>query len=543
MDTIQAKVSKRLLSKADRLFTGTLDGRIIEILQNARRAGATEVTVTNEKGLVTVRDNGCGIEDFSKLLDLGDSDWDEALEKAEDPAGVGVFCLAPRKVAISSKAKKVIIGKDGWTGKPVEIVKVDDPINGTVLTFADEPWELSVVKRHAVFSGMTVVVDGKTCPQEPFSSSRAVPHPELGCKIEVREGDHLNQWHNQWRDHYFCDTVMVNFHGQVIKFTYNPVTENLVFLVDMTGEPTGIRMMLPARTRMIENKAFEAMKAAIEKEAYRFIQKRGKHKLPYEQYKRAAELGIKLPEAEPTFNVGVLSGDTPEPIEVVMPKEFPLSKCYRISERLYEEDEKCQVNAHLLAALGQFNEPFVPVDISRSYDGYSWARLPTVDKVQVRLGKELGRGRLWSEVLVAVESIRITAHTSDGKVFESNVLMAVLEPGRAERPWRGADHVYVTPKAREQLASSHIWYHLGGWCEDGDTYDTQEYQFGEELELFWSDIVGPGEYLRAKIVGNLDGIKGEWQTITIDAHRTVVITYKNGSTKTLKSPFAEDGAA
>ena len=44
MQTIQAKVSKRLLSKADRLFTGTLDGRVIEVLQNARRAGATEVS-------------------------------------------------------------------------------------------------------------------------------------------------------------------------------------------------------------------------------------------------------------------------------------------------------------------------------------------------------------------------------------------------------------------------------------------------------------------------------------------------------------------
>jgi len=121
--------------------------------------------------------------------------------------------------------------------------------------------------------------------------------------------------------------------------------------------------------------------------------------------------------------------------------------------------------------------------------------------------------------------------------------MAVLTPERAERPWRGADHVYVTHKAREQLASSQIWYHLGGWSEDGDTYETQEYLFGEELELFWSDIIGPGEYMRAKIVGNLDSIKGEWQTITIDAHRTVVIMYKNGSQKTLKSPFAEDSKA
>jgi hypothetical protein len=543
MDTIQAKVSKRLLSKADRLFTGTLDGRIIEILQNARRAGATQVTITNEKGLVTVWDNGCGIDDFSKLLDLGDSDWDKAMEEAEDPAGVGLFCLAPRKLTISSKGKEIVISKDGWTGKPIQLTKADDQDKGTVLTFADEPWELSVVKRHAVFSGMKVVVDGKSCPQEPFVSNRAAPHPELGCRIEVRERDHLNQWHNQWRDHYFCDTIMVNFHGQVVKFTYNPVSDNLVFLVDMTGEPTGIRMMLPARTQMIENKAFEALKAAIEKEAYHFIQKRGKHKLPYQQYKRAAELGVKLPEAELTFDVGLLTGDTPEPIEVVMPKDFPLSKCYRVGERLYEEDEKCEANVHLLAALGKFDEPFVPVSISHSYDGYSWAKLPAVDKIQVKLGKELGRQWLWSEVLVAVESIRITAHTSDGKVFESDVLMAELTPQRAARSWQGADHVYVTRKAREQLASCQIWYNLGGWSEDGDTYDTQEYQFGEELELFWSNIIGPGEYLRAKIVGNLDGIKGEWQTITIDAHRTVVITYNNGSQKTLKSPFAEDGKA
>jgi len=332
---------------------------------------------------------------------------------------------------------------------------------------------------------------------------------------------------------------MVNFHGQVVKFTYNPVTENLVFLVDMTGEPTGIRMMLPARTQLVENRAFESLKAAIEKEAYRFIQKRGWHKLPYEQYKRAAELGIELPEAEPTFEVGVLSGDTPEPIEVSMPKDFPLSKCYRTSEQLYEHDEKCEENVHLLAALGKFDEPFVPVSISGSYDGYSWARLPTVDKVEVKLGRELGRDWLWLHVLIAVESIKITAHTSDGKVFESDVAMAVLTPEQTGQWRHSSDHVYVTPEAREELDSSDIWYHLGGWCDEGDTYETQQYQFEEELELFWSSIIGPGEYLRAKIVGSIDGIKGDWETITIDAHRTVVITYKDGSTKTLKSPHAE----
>ena len=68
---IQATVNTRLLSKAQRLFTGTLHGRIIEILQNARRAGATEVKITNDNGQVTVTDNGKGIAegDRARIFD------------------------------------------------------------------------------------------------------------------------------------------------------------------------------------------------------------------------------------------------------------------------------------------------------------------------------------------------------------------------------------------------------------------------------------------------------------------------------------------
>ena len=540
METIQAKVSKKLLSKADRLFTGTQGGRIIEILQNARRAGGTEVTITNENGLVTVRDNGSGIDDFSKLLDLGNSDWNQATEEAEDPAGVGVFCLAPRKVTICSKGKRIVIDKRGWTGKPIELVESEENGEGTVLTFADSPWELSVVRIHAVFSGMKVIVDGKTCPQEPFVSSRAAVYPELGCRIEIRERDRLNQWHNKWRDSYFHESVMVNFHGQIVKFSYSPVREILTSLVDMTGDPTGIRMMLPARTQVVENKAFEALKAAIEKKIYLFIQRRGKHTLSYEQYKRAAELGIELPEAEPTFEVGVLSGDGPEPVEVTMPKDFPFSKCYQISQRLVDEEDKCEENVHLLAALGKFDEPFVPVSIKRDYDGYSWAKLPTVDRIEVKLGKELRKDWLWRHILIAVESIRIKAQTSDGKVFESDVVMAVLESEEDQRQWCGHDHVYVTPDARRHLSTSDIWFHLGGWFEDGDTYETQEYQFEEQLERFWAQLVGPDEYFRSKIAGHVDSVSGDWEKITIDPRKTVVIAYEDGSKKTLESPYARD---
>ena len=537
---IKARVNERLLSKANRLFTGTLDGRIIEILQNARRAGATEVTITNKDGLVTVRDNGSGIDDFAKLLDLGDSDWDQAMEQAEDPAGVGVFCLAPRKVTIGSNGKKLVITRDGWTGTPLGLTQVDDHCNGTALTFADEPWELSKVQKHAVFSGLKVMVDGKTCPQQPFISSRASPHPELGCKIEVRDRDRLNNWHNKWRDHYYSDTVLVNFHGQIINCEYRPVSENLVFLVDMTGEPTGIRMMLPARTQLIENKAFKALKAAMEIEAYRFIQRRGSHKLPFAEYKRAEELGIKLPESEPVFDVGLLSGDTPEPIEVTMPEDFPLKKCYRFDEdcRGCETDE---ANAHLLAAIGKFKESFVPVSISRSYDGYSWADLPTIGKVEITVGKELGRQDIWSETLVAVESLKIAVHASDKKVFTSDVCMAVLEEPAKERNW-GYTNVYVTLESRSRLETTDIWYHLGGWSDEGDTWDTQVYDVEQEIEAFWATIIGPAEYLRSKIRSCLYGILKDWKAITYEDDETLTIRYKDGTEKVYKSPHSSSAA-
>ncbi|KKL45070.1 hypothetical protein LCGC14_2359340, partial [marine sediment metagenome] len=157
-ETICAKVSERLLTKASRLFTGTLEGRIIEILQNSRRAGATHVNIVNKDGFITVCDNGSGIDDFSKLLNLGDSDWDDSMEQSEDPAGVGVFCLAPRELTILSGSRKVCITESAWTGQPTEVVQNGDFVKGTILIFKDDLWKFDTVEKLAVFSGLIVTV-------------------------------------------------------------------------------------------------------------------------------------------------------------------------------------------------------------------------------------------------------------------------------------------------------------------------------------------------------------------------------------------------
>ncbi len=191
-------------------------------------------------------------------------------------------------------------------------------------------------------------------------------------------------------------------------------------------------------------------------------------------------------------------------------------------------------NVHLLAALGTFAEPFVPVDIKKTYEGYSWAKLPFIEHVEVKSGKQTHQDWIWCGTLSCVESLSITVRTSDGKVFSSPVCMAVAtEPPPGAVNW-AADHVLITAKARDQLAPSEIWYHLGGWSDEGDTYQTQEYMFEEQLERFWTSLYGPDEQLRRRLLAALQGFV-DWESVTISSSGSVTVRFKDGSIKAIES--------
>jgi len=539
--TICAKVNPRLLTKADRLFIGSVDGRIVEILQNARRAGATEVRISNKDGLITVADNGSGIEDFQKLLDLGGSGWDEKLEAGEDPAGVGLFSLAPREVEIVSGNRKTIIDKDGWTGKPVEVTETTEVVNGTILKFRDEqPWDMATVEKHAVFAGIRVIVDGKYCHQMPFCSSEAEHYANPGCRIEVAE--EISKYHRHWTSSWYHGRVLINFHGQVVQLDHWPGRNRsgLTILVDI-ADKTDIRLMLPARTRLVENKAFEQLKAkaAIELEYYKYFQKQKTHTLYYEEYLRAKELGIELPEAEPKYQAGLIWGEYCEPVEVVMPKDFKLEDCYLCLNEDFK-DETTAANAHLLSAIGEFKDtPFVPITINKGYMGYSWTKFPKVTKVEVSKSGEKLRHSINCSEIACFDCLIITVHTSDGKKFSSNVDMAVVtEPPRGKYQWID-QLVCVTKDARSHLSSDNIWFHIGGFDLEGDSYDTQLYYFEKELDEFWNELVGPYESLRSELLSALSGnygLYGKWQKITIAADNSLEILFKDGSKERVKQP-------
>ena len=101
---IRAAVSSKILNKVDRFFSNRLTAIFVELVQNSRRAGATLISVVTEttsKGTrIEFEDNGTGIDDFAKLLSLGDSKWDAETDRVEDPAGFGFFSLIHTGVSV-----------------------------------------------------------------------------------------------------------------------------------------------------------------------------------------------------------------------------------------------------------------------------------------------------------------------------------------------------------------------------------------------------------------------------------------------------------
>jgi hypothetical protein len=89
--TVAIRLNKRRLIENFRFAFPNRYSVVTELLQNARRAGASCVTLTYEpraKRLV-VRDDGCGISDFQTLLTLGESGWSEKVQRTEQPFGLG----------------------------------------------------------------------------------------------------------------------------------------------------------------------------------------------------------------------------------------------------------------------------------------------------------------------------------------------------------------------------------------------------------------------------------------------------------------------
>lgn len=112
---------------------------VSELLQNARRAGATRVEVSYDEDTQTlcVRDDGAGIDDFQALLSIYASRWPTALCMEEQAFGVGFSqCLyLARQCRVASKGQ--VIDFDcaaALAQQPIAVLESAEFIDGTWVT-------------------------------------------------------------------------------------------------------------------------------------------------------------------------------------------------------------------------------------------------------------------------------------------------------------------------------------------------------------------------------------------------------------------------
>lgn len=109
--TVSLKVNQQALIKNLEFAFSNSSTYLTELFQNSRRAGASQLIVDWDEATetLTIVDNGCGVDNFQKLLTVAESGWSQPVIENESPFGMGYLsCLfAADHVSVESRGKKM----------------------------------------------------------------------------------------------------------------------------------------------------------------------------------------------------------------------------------------------------------------------------------------------------------------------------------------------------------------------------------------------------------------------------------------------------
>ena len=352
VQTIKAQVNtKGLLKNTSALFSGEFKDIATELLQNSRRAGASQVEINVENNKITFKDNGTGIKDPSVILNVATSNWDEEIVHSEHPAGMGVMSLATRKeVTVRSQDWICELRPESFSGfEEVPIVRTES-ITGTSISFLLNDKELkdfyrgknvwySDLEDLVRYYPVNVSINGNRAKQSSFLH-------EGGNCLYVKEWKGLNiaVKRNMSRG-------AINFYGLDIYNHTLPVVygehgaEKYSVAVDVINCPE-LRLVLPARKEVVTNDFFEELVNECELTIYEAIAKDPKgHYLSYAHYLAAKKLGININESRPllrgycpyTSEGTILSRIEPTTVDSVI-LDYSLSR-QSDSDGLFSDDE------------------------------------------------------------------------------------------------------------------------------------------------------------------------------------------------------------
>lgn len=94
-----------------------------EMIENAIRAKATMVQISTENELLVIENNGKVLEDLSSLFIVAQSNYDDDVEKAQKPAGMGILSLISNALEVTFESGYNSIKIDGKSTSMMKIIE------------------------------------------------------------------------------------------------------------------------------------------------------------------------------------------------------------------------------------------------------------------------------------------------------------------------------------------------------------------------------------------------------------------------------------
>ncbi|MDO7837029.1 ATP-binding protein [Sphingobium sp. HBC34] len=400
---VHSQVDPAAITKVTRLFNNTLGSILTELIQNARRAGATtvdlDVAEADDRQWLVIADDGAGIADPAVILALGRSGWDEDIAAREDPAGMGVFSLAGRHVEIRSRPRaggdawRISIAPGDWeTGGPIPVYRCDHRFGTEIRLPLQDDWAKSLeasANAAARYCPTPIRFNGAPLAQSDWLADALVTVETGGVRIGLYNG--ARSTHYQPR---------INFHGLTVPCALPSIDEkdrSWWARVDIIDAPA-LQLVLPARTEMVESAALEALRDLVRKTIFRHIASLGSHRLSFAQWTEARNLGIDLPEA-----TALLRGWTPATSDLNSGREgsglIPADNLV-LMENFGAPLEQCA--AFALARDGRLQGSLADPDDAMA--GYGWYdALPRITALRFEIERDGARHLFDSETLSGLE--------------------------------------------------------------------------------------------------------------------------------------------
>ena len=323
---IRARIHDSAIKRVTRTFAATLGDIFTELLQNARRAGATRICVAvtgPDAGApltVTVIDHGGGIADPAVLLSVGENGWHEDLVRREDAAGMGMLSLARRGCTVASRPRnsdgttapgwRVELMPEHFLGEAEAAVQPDAAASwphGTAVAFQATDNENADNIRAAIGTAARhypLPVVFKNVPTTPAGGE------ELERRAFLDGALHAERWRglvfgvfkDRWNGFGLNDPD-VNFHGLTVSVRL-PGVETVAgprwsVAADVEDCPE-LEFVLPARKEAVETPFLEEMREAARLAVYRAMAADPDPRPAFEDWKRARDAGIEIapPPAE-----------------------------------------------------------------------------------------------------------------------------------------------------------------------------------------------------------------------------------------------------